>query len=209
MPNQVLLALGMAAGSLFTLTYLLDGAGRAGRAGRAGYKPVRHPVSSLTLGRPGWVQTANFLLAGTLTLLFAVGLWRAGPSRWGALLVGVWAVGLLGAGAFRTDPVSGYPPGTPDRLRHPTRVGTLHDSFSLAGFLGLAAACCVFVPSGSPGWAVCSVAGGVLFATTMALASAAFDQHRRWVARGGLIQRVSLTVGWTWQTLLAVRVLHT
>ncbi len=43
----------------------------------------------------------------------------------------------------------------------------------------------------------------------MALASAAFSQHQRWVDLGGLIQRVSLTVGWTWQTLLAVRILHT
>ncbi|WP_217212737.1 DUF998 domain-containing protein [Streptomyces sp. AC550_RSS872] len=203
MGNQVLLACGMAAGPLFTIAYLVES------AGRVGYRPLRHPVSSLALGRAGWAQTLNFLFAGLLSLIFAVVLWRDGPSRWGALLIGAWAVGLLGAGAFRTDPVSGYPAGTPDQLQHPTRLGALHDLFSLIGFLALAAACFVFALSNSLGWALYSIASGVLFAATMALASAAFSQHQRWVDLGGLIQRVSLTIGWTWQTLLAVRILHT
>ncbi|MFF7736305.1 DUF998 domain-containing protein [Streptomyces sp. NPDC007984] len=202
MVDQTLLACGVAAGPLFTVAYLLEG------AGRADYKPLRHPVSSLTLGRSGWTQTVNFLFAASLSLIFAVGLWRAGPSYWGALLIGVWAAGLLGAGVCRTDPVSGYPVGTPDQLQHPTRTGTLHDLFSLIGFLALTAACFVFALSSSPGWALYSIASGVLFAATMALASTAFGQHPRWVALGGLIQRVSLTIGWTWQTLLAVRTLR-
>lgn len=192
----------MAAGPLFTVTYLLGG------ASREDYKPLRHPVSSLALGRSGWTQAVSFLFTGLLSLIFAVGLWRAGASRWGALLIGVWAVGLLGAGAFRTDPVSGYPVGTPDQLQRPTRAGALHDLFSLIGFLALAAACFVFAISDSPGWALYSIASGVLFTATMALASAAFSQHQRWVDLGGLIQRVSLTIGWTWQTLLAMRILH-
>ncbi|NGO12054.1 DUF998 domain-containing protein [Streptomyces sp. HC44] len=203
MGNQTLLACGMAAGPLFTVAYLLAG------ASRVDYKPSRHPVSSLALGRAGWAQTVNFLFTGLLSLIFAVGMWRAGTSRWGALLIGVWAVGLLGAGACRTDPVSGYPVGTPDQLLRPTRAGSLHDVFSLIGFLALTAACFVFALSNSPGWVLYSIASGVLFATTMALANAAFSQHRRWVDLGGLIQRVSLTIGFAWQTLLAVRILHT
>lgn len=203
MGDQTLLACGVAAGPLFTVAYLLEG------ASRVDYKPLRHPVSSLALGRSGWTQTVNFLFTGLLSLIFAVGLWRAGPSRWGALLIGVWAVGLLGAGTCRADPVSGYPVGTPDQFQRPTRAGALHDLFSLIGFLALAAACFVFALSDSPGWALYSIASGVLFAATMALASTAFNQHRRWVALGGLVQRVSLTIGWTWQTLLAVHILHT
>ncbi|AZS76894.1 DUF998 domain-containing protein [Streptomyces lydicus] len=203
MGNQVLLACGMAAGPLFTIAYLLEG------AGRVDYKPFRHPVSSLALGRAGWAQAINFLFAGLLSLIFAMGLWRVGTSRWGALLIGIWAVGLLGAGAFRTDPVSGYPPGTPHQLPRRTLVGALHDLLSLIGFLALAAACFVFAPSNSPGWAFYSIASGVLFTATMALADAAFKQHQRWADLGGLIQRVSLTIGWAWQTLLAVRILHT
>ncbi|WP_328859722.1 DUF998 domain-containing protein [Streptomyces sp. NBC_00306] len=201
MGNQALLVCGMAAGPLFTLAYVVEG------ATRADYKPLRHPVSSLALGRAGWAQSVNFLLSGLLSLTFAVGLWRDGPSPAGAVLIGVWGAGLLGAGAFLTDPVSGYPAGTPDRLEHPTRAGTLHDLFSVIGFLALAAACFVFAPSASPGWAVYSIAGGMLFATTMVSASAVFTRQGRWVDRGGLIQRVSLTIGWTWQTALAVRLL--
>ncbi|MFF3260573.1 DUF998 domain-containing protein [Streptomyces sp. NPDC002932] len=203
MGDQTLLACGIAAGPLFTVVYLLIG------ASRAGYKAFRHPISSLAFGSAGWMQILNFLLAGLLSLVFAVGLWRNGPSHWGALLIGVWAVGLLGAGACRTDPVSGYPIGTPDLLGRPTRVGALHDLFSLIGFLALAVACFVFAPAFSLGWALYSIASGVLFATTMALSSAAFSQQQRWVDLGGLIQRVSLTIGWIWQMLLAVRILHT
>ncbi|MEU6332112.1 DUF998 domain-containing protein [Streptomyces sp. NPDC047049] len=110
-------------------------------------------AASAQIARPWprrWAQTVNFLFTGLLSLLFAVGLWRAGPSHWGALLIGVWAVGLLGAGAFRTDPVSGYPVGTPDQLQHPTRVGALHDLFSLIGFLALAVACFVFAAPQPP-----------------------------------------------------------
>ncbi|WP_199566573.1 DUF998 domain-containing protein [Streptomyces triticagri] len=204
MENQVLLACGLAAGPLFTVAYLVEG------ARRVDYKPFRHPVSSLALGPGGWAQTVNFLCAGLLSLLFAVGLWRSGPSHWGALLIGVWAVaGLMCAGAFRTDPVSGYPVGTPDQLQQPTRPGTLHDLLSLAGFLALAVACFVFAASGSLGWTLYSIVSGVLFAATMVLASVAFSQHPRWVGLGGLIQRIAITIAWTWQTLLAARLLFT
>jgi multidrug transporter EmrE-like cation transporter len=202
MGNQVLLACGMAAGPVFTVAYLLEG------VRRVDYKPFRHPVSSLSLGRDGWAQTVNFIVAGLLSLMFAVGLWRVGPSHWGALLIGTWAVGLLGAGVFRTDPVSGYPPGTPDQLQRHTHAGALHDMLSLIGFLALTVACFVFALSNSPGWVIYSITSGVLFAAIMALSSAAFSQHQRWVRLGGLIQRVAITIGWTWQTLLAVRILH-
>jgi hypothetical protein len=203
MGNQVLLACGMAAGPVFTVAYLLEG------AGRADYKSLRHPVSSLALGRAGWVQTVNFLFAGLLSLVFAVGLWRVGPSHWGAVLIGVWAVGLLGAGVFRTDPVSGYPPGTPDQLQGHTLGGALHDLFSLIGFLSLASACFVFALSGSLGWSIYSIVSGVLFAAAMVLASAAFGQNRHVVDLGGLIQRVSVTIGWAWMAALAARTPYT
>lgn len=202
MGNHILLACGIAAGPVFTLAYLLEG------ARRKDYKPLRHPVSSLALGPAGWVQTANFLTAGLLSLAFAVGLWNAGPSRVGAVLMGIWALGLVGAGAFRTDPVSGYPAGTPDRIHDHTRAGALHDGVSLVGFFSLAVACFVFAASGSPGWSVYSVASGVLFAATMVVAGAAFGQNPRVAEAGGLIQRISVSIGWGWVVVLAARVLH-
>jgi hypothetical protein len=78
------------------------------------------PVSSLELGDFRWTQVANFLVAGLLRLAFAIGMRCAprplGGSTWGPLLVGACAIGLLGAGTFLADPLSGYPSGTPDRL---------------------------------------------------------------------------------------------
>ncbi|MGP3974031.1 DUF998 domain-containing protein [Streptomyces sp. 8N114] len=203
MGNQLLLACGMAAGPLFTATYVLVG------VRRRGYKPLRHPISSLALGPAGWSQTVSFICAGLLSLALSVGLWRDGPSRWGALLIGVWAVGLVGAGIFRTDPVRGYPPGTPDQPGRQTRAGALHDLFSLVAFLALAVACFVLALTDSLGWAIYSIASGVLFAATMVFANTAFDQNQRLAHLGGLLQRTAITIGWTWLTLLAVRTLHT
>ncbi|MBV9455366.1 MAG: DUF998 domain-containing protein [Rubrobacter sp.] len=110
---------------LFVATFLVEG------DARVGYEPLRHPVSSLGLGDHGWVQTANFVVASFLTLAFAerlrLALWPGKGAIWGPLLIGTWAIGLLGAAIFSTDPVSGYPPGTPDQLarvhlaRRPTR----------------------------------------------------------------------------------------
>ncbi|WP_405845469.1 DUF998 domain-containing protein [Streptomyces platensis] len=198
-----MLACGVAAGPLFTATYLLVG------FKRRDYKSLRHPVSSLALGPAGWAQTVNFISAGLLSLALSVGLWRVGPSCWGALLMGIWAVGLLGAGIFRTDPVRGYPPGTPDQLQHHSRAGALHDLFSLVAFLELAVACFVFALPDSLGWALYSIASGVLFAATTVPAGAAFDQNQHLANPGGLIQRTAITIGWTWLTLLAARTLHT
>ena len=69
--TKTLLACGAIAGPLFVLVFLLEG------ATRANYDPLRHPVSSLALGDYGWVQSANFVAAGLLTLAFSVGLRRA------------------------------------------------------------------------------------------------------------------------------------
>jgi hypothetical protein len=117
-------------------------------ATRAHYSPLRHPVSSLELGECGWTQRANFLVAGLLKLAFAIGLRLAlrplGGSTWGPLLVGAHAIGLLGAGIFVTDPVSGYPPGTPDQLQtYGSAHAALHDLFSIATFVGLPIACLI------------------------------------------------------------------
>jgi hypothetical protein len=50
---------------------------------------------------------------------------------------------VLGAGIFATNPVSGYPPGTPEAIQYSWH-GALHYLFTLPGFVALAAACFVF-----------------------------------------------------------------
>jgi hypothetical protein len=207
---KMLLTVGAVAGPLFTLLWIIES------LTRADYNPLRHPVSSLALGDFGWMQVVNFIVAGLLMLAFALGLrlvLRAQKgSTWGPLLVAIWAIGLIGAGIFITDPVSGYPPGTPDLIVSPTAHGALHDQFSLPGFAALTGACFVFsyrfAGEGERGWAFYSVFTGILFPAGIMLASAAFSQNESLVAFGGLIQRVTITIGWAWLTLLAVHMLR-
>jgi hypothetical protein len=208
--TKTLLACGAIAGPLFVAAFVVEG------ATRADYDPLRHPVSSLALDDRGWTQIANFMVAGLLTLAFSVGLRCAfrppEGSNWGPILIGVWAVGLLGAGLFVTDPVSGYPPGTPDRLSGYSWHGALHDLFSLPAFVALAAACFVFgrrfAARGERGWAIYSAATGVIFVGAFVLSSAGFGQAEGLVDLAGLFQRVAVIAGFGWLTLLAVRCLR-
>jgi hypothetical protein len=95
------------------------------------YRPLRHPVSSLALGSRGWIQAANFTVAGMLFLAAAAGLAgtgdRAASSRAAPALIGAAGAGLIGSAVFTTDPVSGYPQGTPDALTQPSRHGIAHN----------------------------------------------------------------------------------
>jgi hypothetical membrane protein len=208
--TKTLLACGAIAGPLFVFAFLIEG------ATRADYDPLRQPVSSLALGDQGWTQSANFLVTGLLMLAFTIGLRRAlrpleGPT-WGSLLVGVYAIGLLGAGVFVADPMNGYPPGTPDERLHYSMHGVLHDLFSALVFLGLPAACFVFgrwfAAREKRGWATYSRVTGVVFLGAFILSSAGFGQAASLVDMAGLLQRVAVTVGFGWLTLLAVHLLR-
>ncbi|PSK91853.1 uncharacterized protein DUF998 [Murinocardiopsis flavida] len=208
---RALLACGVAAGLLFVGVFLGTG------AVRADYDPVRHPVSSLALGDTGWTQTAAFIASGLLMAAFAVGLRRAlGTGRasvWGPLLIGLWGVGLIGAGIYTTDPVSGYPPGTADLLTEYSPHGLLHDLFSTPVFLAPPAACVLFalrfVGERRYGWAAYSVATAVGFTAATVLASLGFGQVSGFADLGGLLQRIALVTGFAWAALLAVRALRT
>jgi Protein of unknown function (DUF998) len=204
-----LLRCGVAAGPLFVLTALTEG------AIRADYRPLRHPVSSLALGSRGWVQVANFSVTGALYLGYAAGMWRAPRTtvgtRTGPILIGAAAVGLLGAAAFVTDPVSGYPPGTPSSPGDYTTLGALHDLFSIPTFLGLPAAGFAFGRwfrrNGDRGWAIYSTGSGLVMLIFFGLASAGFSQVAVLVDLGGLFERAAVTTGLAWLTALAIRVL--
>ncbi|MFI6507039.1 DUF998 domain-containing protein [Streptosporangium sp. NPDC050855] len=203
---------GVAAGLLFVTAFLIEG------ATRAGYDPMRHPVSSLSLGPYGWTQVANFVVTGLLMLVFAVGLRRdlrtpGRRSTWGPLLIGASAIGLIGAGVFPTDPIGGYPPGTAARGVS-TWQGRLHDvPFSLLFFAALAAACFVFARRfagwGETGWAVYSAAGGLVFLVSFVLAGMGFSGAEGFAGLGGLMQRISIATGFCWLGLLAVHLLRT
>jgi hypothetical protein len=204
---QRLLACGAAAGPLFVSVFLVEG------ARRPDYQPLRHPVSSLALGPRGWIQTANFTATGLLYLAGAAGLARSpaqatcGPIATAAL--GATGLCLLGSAAFPTDPVSGYPPGTPGTPAEPTRTGIMHNLSAVPIFLGVPAAAfaCTwrFHRGGRPGWASYSAATGVAMLATTVLSGAGFGQHPRLVNHAGLFQRGAIVTGLSWLTALSIR----
>jgi uncharacterized protein DUF998 len=85
---------GVVAGPLFVTAFTVIG------ATRHGYDWRRYPVSSLAIGRQGWRQRTNFILAGVLFFCAAAGLGRCdrrriGPRAVPALIAGV-GIGLIG-----------------------------------------------------------------------------------------------------------------
>src|SRR5579859_3199942 len=71
---------------------------------RPGFDVTRHDLSLLANGSLGWIQSANFLVTGLLVLGGALGIRRVLRRRPGGtalpLLVGLYGLGLLGAGLF-------------------------------------------------------------------------------------------------------------
>jgi hypothetical membrane protein len=139
---------------------------------RPGFDIRRHALSLMSNGDLGWIQIGNFVITGCLVIGAAVGirrvqsLGRAGT--WAALLLGVYGLGLIGAGLFVADPMDGFPIGTP--LGPPVETtwhGPLHFMAGGIGFFALVAACLVlarrFVTLHRPGWALFSFATGVGF----------------------------------------------
>ncbi len=137
------------------------------------------------------------------------------------MLIGLFAIGMIGSGLFAADPVSAgagvdaaapYPPGmptVPDRTLH----GVLHDVFGVPVFLGLPLACCVvahrLAAAGRKGWAGYSVVTAVAFLIGFVLTSMALAQPSALIPPlGGLLQRLTILIGWTWLTALALHLLR-
>jgi hypothetical protein len=205
-----LLRCGLAAGPVFVTAFLVEG------AARDGYRPLRHPVSSLALGPGGWVQAANFAVTGMLFLAGAAGLARADDPAVGAraqpVLIGAAGAGLIGSAVFTTDPVSGYPPGTPDALRAPSRAGTMHNLAAIPVFLGLPAAALGYswrsFRIGQRAFGLYCAGTAITMLAAMALAAAGFSQSPRLADLGGLFQRASIVTGFGWLTVLSARALQ-
>jgi hypothetical protein len=205
-----LLCCSAAAGPLFVTVFVVEG------ARRPGYEPLRHPVSSLALGSRGWVQVTNFAVSGGLYLAGAAGLSRTPDpglgTRFAPALFGAVGLGLLGSATFSTDPVSGYPLGTPDTPTDQTTNMTLHGIAALPIFLVIPAAAFAYARrfhrSDSPIWALYSGATGVSMLATMGLAGAGFNQAPRLVNFAGLLQRAAIVTGFGWLTALSARALR-
>jgi hypothetical protein len=136
--TRSLLGYGMLAGPL----YLALGIGQG--VIRDGFSFARHPLSALANGPGGWVQTANFVLTAFMVLAAVVGIARvsAKDSRGLRTALVFYALGMITAALFPTDPLDGFPPGTP--LGVPTTISTTGLVHFIAGavtFLAMAIAC--------------------------------------------------------------------
>jgi hypothetical protein len=211
--TRFLLLCGALAGPFFTIVWFLAG------LNRLNYDPTRYPISSLSMGESGWIQIANFLVTGSLILAFSVGLRQIlqGPSGsvWGPVLIGFVGIGLIGAGFFVTDPLNGYPPGTPLIPTERTTHGILHDLFGVPVFLGLPIACFMFArlfnKGGERNWAWYSRLSGIGMFAVFFIARLGFrllPTYPDLAASFGILQRITLIIGFAWLTLLSIYFLN-
>jgi hypothetical protein len=212
MQHRKLLVSGLIAGPLFVVGWFLQG------LFRNDYDPMRHAVSSLSVGDLGWIQVINFMITGALILAFWVEVRRLlrGPSGsvWGPRLILLLGIGLTGSGIFVTDPLNGYPPGTPLIPTERTTHGILHDLFGIPFFLGLPIACFVFAGYftrvGERGWAWYSRLSGIGMFAVFFVARLGFrllPDYPLLAANFGLLQRITIIIGFAWLTLFAVHLL--
>jgi MFS family permease len=201
--TSLLLLCGAIAGPFFIFVVLVQD------YTRPGFDPRLDQLSLLSLGNWGWVQIANFLLAGFLNLLYAADLWRRlHPGKggtWGPILIAMYGLGLVVVGIFRTDPSNGFPPGVPAATQ-PSWHGAIHALGALFVFLMLAAALCVFVRLflawQERWWAIYVLASAVLFLLIFftGFTNAAF------MAR---TLRLAVLIGWMAASLVAIKLLST
>jgi hypothetical protein len=199
--TRALLACGVIAGPLFVVVALLQ------VLTRQGFDLRRHPLSLLSLGDLGWIQITNFVVAGVLSVAFAVGLRQVlQPGRggtWAPLLVGLYGVGLIAGGVFVTDPASDFPPGASaagtDQL---SWHGALHAAAPPLAFLALIVACFVLARRLAAlrqrGWAGFCLATGLVLLGIMA-----WPDHDTVSVQ----LAVAVVLGLGWVSVLAARLL--
>ncbi|MGJ6964194.1 DUF998 domain-containing protein [Streptosporangium sp. G11] len=185
--TRALLTCSVAAAPLFAVVSL------AQAFTREGFDLTRHPLSMLSTGDLGWLQIANFLLSGVLTVAGAVGLRRVlrgtPGGTWAPRLILVNGVATAAAGVFVMDAGDGFPTGTP--LEQPAAMSwhsVMHMAAGSIAFTALIAACFVlgrhFSRANRPGFAAASRLSGLVLAL-----------GDGWAMSGGYAGSLTLAVG--------------
>ncbi|MFI5890364.1 DUF998 domain-containing protein [Actinoplanes sp. NPDC051513] len=155
---------------------------------RNGFDITRHPLSMLSTGSLGWLQIANFLIAGALMVAGAAGLREVVDSRWAPRLLAVSGLGMVAAGVFTMDPADGFPAGTPAGPGVLSWHSFAHFASGTIAFGTLIAGCYVlarcFARSGDRRRALASAAAG----TALLLGNG-------WAMSGGRAGSLTLAVG--------------
>jgi hypothetical membrane protein len=200
--TRLLLTFGVVGPLLFIVVFLVEG------ATRSGYSVMRNQVSALGMTSLGWMQETNFLVYGLFMLGFAIGvrsaLRRGRGAVAGPVLFGIYAVALIVAGLWVTDPGNGYPPGVVTPAK-PTTHGLIHGGAGGIVFLSLTIV--IFVMSrrfaGDPGsrqWMVYSLATGCVVLVFFVLSVGPWFPSAL-----GLFQRIAIISGWCWVAMVASR----
>jgi hypothetical protein len=197
--TRALLGCGVLAGPLFVLVTAV------GVLSRTGFDLRRNGISQLSLGDRGWVQVVNFLVAGLLSLAFAVGvrrsLGRGLGGTWGPRLIGGYAAGLIVTGLFLVDPGVGFPPGAEAGLPELSWHGAVHAVAPPASFLCLVGVCGVFAVR----YAVLRRRGWVVYCLLTAVLSLALVF---WPGGGGSVRSaLAVLVTSVWLTVVAAQLL--
>ena len=199
--TKALLTCGISAGPLYIILGLIQ------MAIRPGFDISRHSLSLLANGDLGWIQILNFLVTGILLIAGAVGVKRglkSGPgSKWAPLMLGLYGLGLIGAGIFTADPALGFPPGTPLENNPISWHGMLHLIVGPIGFIGFIATCFIFARRfkslQKSGWSSYSLITGVLFlASFVGIASGSKGPF-------SAIFAIAVVLGFTWISALLSR----
>ena len=136
--TKALLRCGMLAGPFYLAVALIQ------IRLREGFDVARHPLSVLALGPGGWIQTANFVITGLMVIAAAVGFGRALAWKPRALTWFLAGFGLcmIVAAIFPSDPMDGFPPGTPEGPPASiSTTGLVHFASGALGFAFLAISC--------------------------------------------------------------------
>ncbi len=134
------------------------------------------------------------------------------------MLVAGVGLGLIGSGMFVTDPVGGFPPGTPDHEGShdadaaptaPTLHGRLHNLFAIPIFAGIPIAGLASAATAVRGkdyrWACYSAGSSLVMVVGFLLFGRAFGGASRLAGMGGIFQRLSIASGFGWLTVLSLR----
>ena len=207
--TRVLLLCGVVAGPLYVIVGVIE------MLTRPGFDPTRHDLSLMSNGDWGWIHISLLILTGLLTIAGAVGMRRVlrggRGGTWGPILLGIYGLGLIGAGFFTADPALGFPPGTPANAHAVSWHGLLHFICGGIGFLGLIAACFVFARRFAArrqrGWVAYCVATGVIYLAAFAGIAVGSNSVGVIMTIVILAFSVAVVLGWAWVSAMAVKLL--
>lgn len=207
--TKVLLTCGVVAGPLYVIVGAIEA------LTRKGFDPTRHDLSLLSNGKLGWIHISLLVLTGMLVIAGAIGMrWSLHGGRggtWAPRLLGLYGLGLIGAGVFVADPMNGFPPGTPADANAVSWHALLHFVSGAIGFLGLIAACFVFArrfaATGQGRWAAYSAVTGVFYFAAFFGIATGSQQGGAVLTFVVLAFTAAVVFGWVWISATSARLI--